>query len=290
MKDADEIRRIVREHYGARAKQQLGSCCDPASAESSCCAPQAAEPLACCEPQADEEGSCCGPSVASEVTTHADRLYDEEELEGLPESITNVALGCGNPAALAELKPGDVVIDLGSGGGIDCFLAAAQVGHEGKVIGIDMTPEMVWLARENAGKIGVSNVEFRLGEMEHMPVESSFADVIISNCVINLSPDKDAVFKEAWRVLKPGGKLCVSDIVLRGELPQEIRENADHWAGCIAGAIHLEEYIGKIQAAGFAQVSVEDKGTQARKNTTPREQPEWFTSIASVRVSALKPL
>jgi len=270
-KDADEIRKIVRERYGARARQEL----------TSCCAPQAGE------------ASYCGPSATTEKTTPtkvgAERLYSKEELEGLPESVSDVALGCGNPVALAELKPGEVVVDLGSGGGIDCFLAAARVGPQGKVIGIDMTPEMVWLARENAGKIGASNVEFRLGEMEHMPVENGSADVIISNCVINLSPDKDAVFNEAWRVLKPGGRLCVSDIILKGELPPEIKESLDQWAGCIAGAIQIEEYVDKIRAAGFTQVSVEDKRTQGRKNTTPSDQSEWRRNIASVRVLAIKP-
>lgn len=269
-KDDDEIRRIVREHYGARAMQQLTS---------SCCTPQTGG------------ASCCGPSAAApEKAAHAERLYSKEELEGLPESVSDVALGCGNPVALAELKPGEVVVDLGSGGGIDCFLAAARVGPQGKVIGIDMTPEMVWLARENAGKIEASNVEFRLGEMEHMPLDSRSADVIISNCVINLSPDKDAVFHEAWRVLKPGGRLCVSDIVLKGELPSEIRENLEQWAGCIAGAIQLEEYVGKIRTAGFAQVKVDGQSIAALMSTTQKAQSEWWNNVASVRVTALKPL
>ena len=266
-KDADEIRRVVRERYGALAMQQLSSCC---------------EPQTCGE-------SCCGPSATSEQTKYAERLYSKEELEGLPENVSDIALGCGNPVALAELKPGEVVVDLGSGGGIDCFLAAAHVGPQGRVIGIDMTPEMVWLARENAGKLGASNVEFRLGEMEHMPVESGSADVIISNCVINLSPDKDAVFQEAWRVLKPGGRLCVSDIVLKGELPPEIKENLDQWAGCIAGAIRLEDYVRKIRAAGFAQVDVHDPTMEALATIPQKERSEWWDDIASVRVTALKP-
>ena len=268
-KDADEIRRVVRERYGARAKQQLASCCAPQT----------------------EGASCCGPSAtASEKAAYAERLYSKEELEGLPESISDIALGCGNPVALAELKPGEVVVDLGSGGGIDCFLAAARVGPQGKVIGIDMTPEMIWLARENAIKMGASNVEFRLGEMEHLPVDSCSADIIISNCVINLSPDKAAVFKEAWRVLKPGGRICVSDIVLNGELPPEIKEDLDQWAACIAGAIHLEEYVDKIEAAAFTQVNVHDQATQARDSSTRKERPEWWNRIASVRVTAMKPL
>ena len=266
-KDADEIRKIVRERYGARARQELASCC----------APQAGE------------ASCCGPSATAEKTTYAERLYSKEELEDLPESVSDVALGCGNPVALAELKPGEVVVDLGSGGGIDCFLAAARVGPQGKVIGIDMTPEMVWLARENAGKIGASNVEFRLGEMEHMPLENGSADVIISNCVINLCPDKDAVFKEAWRVLKPGGRLCVSDIILKGELPSEIKESLDQWAGCIAGAIQLEDYLGKIRAAGFAHVKVDGQQIAALMSAPQEAQSEWWHNIASVKVTGLKP-
>ncbi len=264
-KDADEIRRIVRERYGARARQELTSCCAP---------------------QGGGE-SCCGPSATSELTSYAERLYGKEELEGLPESVSDMALGCGNPVALAELEPGEVVVDLGSGGGIDCFLASARVGLQGRVIGIDMTPEMIWLARENADKIGASNVEFRLGEMEHMPVESGSADVIISNCVINLSPDKDAVFKEAWRVLKPGGRLCVSDIVLKGELPPEIKGSLDHWAGCVAGAIQIEEYVGKIRAAGFARVDLQDQAVEANDAAT---RAEWWNNIDSVRITALKPL
>jgi SAM-dependent methyltransferase len=268
-KDADEIRRIVRERYGARARQELASCCAPQTGEA----------------------NCCGPSTAaSEKATHAESLYSREELAVLPESVSDMALGCGNPVALAELKPGEVVVDLGSGGGIDCFLASARVGPQGRVIGIDMTPEMIWLARENATKMEASNVEFRLGEMEHIPVDSCSADIIISNCVINLSPDKDAVFNEAWRVLKPGGRICVSDIVLKGELPPDVKENLDQWAACIAGAIHLEEYVGKIKAAAFTQVNVQDRATQARDSSTRKERPEWWNVIASVRLTAFKPL
>jgi ubiquinone/menaquinone biosynthesis C-methylase UbiE len=165
-------------------------------------------------------------------------------------------LGCGNPIAIAELEPGEVVLDLGSGGGIDCFLAAKQVGREGWVIGLDMTPDMIKLARRNAKKVGVANVDFRYGEMEDIPLADESVDVIISNCVINLSPDKDAVFREAYRVLRPGGRLSVSDMVVDGDLPQAIRDSLNAWAGCIAGALDESVYLKKMRAAGFENVEV----------------------------------
>jgi len=174
----------------------------------------------------------------------------------LPDSVTEASLGCGNPLAIAGLQPGEVVLDLGSGGGIDCFLAAKRVGPEGRVIGLDMTPDMIKLARRNAKKIGATNVDFRYGKMEDMPLPDGSVDVIISNCVINLSPDKDAVFQEAYRVLRPGGRLSVSDVVVDGELPPSIRERLDAWAGCIAGALDETVYLEKIGAAGFERVEV----------------------------------
>jgi SAM-dependent methyltransferase len=170
--------------------------------------------------------------------------------------VTGVSLGCGNPAAIGELQPGEVVLDLGSGGGIDCFLAARQVGPQGRVIGLDMTPEMIKLARRNAREVGATNVDFRYGEMEEIPLPDASVDVIISNCVINLSPDKDAVFREAYRVLRPGGRISVSDIVLDGELPAGIRERLDAWAACVAGALQEADYLAKIGAAGFERVEV----------------------------------
>jgi SAM-dependent methyltransferase len=165
-------------------------------------------------------------------------------------------LGCGNPLAIAGLQPGEVVLDLGSGGGIDCFLAAKQVGPEGRVIGLDMTPDMIRLARRNAKKMGARDVDFRFGEMEDMPLADQSVDVIISNCVINLSPDKDAVLAEAYRVLRSGGRLCVSDIVVDRDLPRSMRSSLDAWAGCIAGALDEPLYLGKIRAAGFEEVEV----------------------------------
>jgi SAM-dependent methyltransferase len=170
--------------------------------------------------------------------------------------VTEASLGCGNPIAIASLRPGEVVLDLGSGGGIDCFLAARKVGPAGRVIGLDMTPDMIKLAQRNAKKIGATNVEFRLGEMEDMPLPDRSVDAIISNCVINLSPDKDAVFQEAYRVLRPGGRMSVSDIVIQGELPQPVRERLDAWAACVAGALDEAVYLDKMRLAGFEDVDV----------------------------------
>lgn len=170
--------------------------------------------------------------------------------------MTMAAAGCGNPTAIAALKPGEAVLDLGSGGGIDCFLAAQQVGPSGRVIGVDMTPEMVSLARQNALGTGATNVEFRLGEMEHLPVESGTVDVVISNCVINLSPDKATVFAEALRVLKPGGRFSVSDIVLVGTLPEGMRQNLELWGSCIPGALEKDVFLRDLATAGFVEVEV----------------------------------
>jgi len=188
--------------------------------------------------------------------TNAMRLYSAQEIADLPESVTDMAMGCGNPTAIAELRPGEVVLDLGSGGGIDCFLAARRVGPQGRVIGLDMTPEMIKLARQNAKKVGATNVEFRYGEMEDMPIPDESVDVIISNCVINLSPDKDKVFSEAYRVLRPGGRLAVSDIVTYGPLPEVVRSNLEAWAGCVAGALDETVYLDKMRQVGFTQVEV----------------------------------
>jgi len=239
-KDAEEIKKYVRKRYGGLARQQMQS-----GGKTSCCGPRT---------------SCCGPGTTASVTpSRAEALYGRETIQELPESVTGLALGCGDPTALADLKPGEVVLDLGSGGGIDCFIAARKVGAKGRVIGLDMTPDMLSLARENAKKLGMANVEFRLGEMEHMPVESNSVDIILSNCVINLSPDKDAVFCEAFRVLKPGGRLCVSDIVLLGELPEEVKGSLEDWAHCVAGALRKDDYMDKMRAAGFAEVKAESK-------------------------------
>ena len=229
----ERIKKVVREGYAEIAKRE-NSCCGPAS-------------------------SCCGsPDVSQDISTKIG--YSEQELNAVPEG-SNLGLGCGNPVALASLKEGDAVLDLGSGAGFDCFLAANKVGREGKVIGVDMTPEMIDKARENAIKANYENVEFRLGEIENIPAADNSVDVIISNCVINLSPDKRRVFEEAFRVLKPGGRLMVSDIVLMKELPDFIRNSIEAYIGCISGAIMKKEYIGAIREAGFREVKVIDEAS-----------------------------
>ncbi len=202
--------------------------------------------------------SCCGGSATTgcedPITSN---LYGDAEKAGLPGEAVAASLGCGNPTALAELKPGETVLDLGSGGGIDVLLSARRVGPAGKAYGLDMTDEMLALARENQAKAGVENVEFLKGEIENVPLPDNTVDVIISNCVINLSGDKDQVLREAFRVLKPGGRLAVSDVVVRGEVPEEIRRSVELWVGCVAGALEEGEYRSKLAAAGFEEIGVE---------------------------------
>ena len=228
--------------------------------------------------------------------------YSAEELQAIPEEA-RMGLGCGNPTAMASLKEGEVVLDLGAGGGIDCFLASVAVGKAGKVIGVDMTPEMLQRARDNARKGGYDNVEFRLGEIENLPVADSTVDAIISNCVINLSPDKEKVFQEAFRVLKPGGRLMVSDMVLVSELPDSIKNSAAAYIGCLAGAIMKDKYIDAIKAAGFKQVNIisetssptdyapKDHTAQALANDsgiTQADLEKLGSSIRSLQVHAIK--
>jgi SAM-dependent methyltransferase len=224
-----EIKQAVRERYAGRATE-ADSCCPPAAA------------------------SCCGAPKVEEKLSKAVG-YSDEEMGAVPEGA-NLGLGCGNPTALASLKAGETVLDLGSGAGFDCFLAANKVGETGKVIGVDMTPEMLDKARRNAAADNYTNVEFRLGEIENIPSADNSVDVIISNCVINLSTDKPAVFREAHRVLNPGGRLMVSDIVLLGELPDFIKESMDAYAGCVSGAMLREDYLDAIRGAGFVDVEV----------------------------------
>ncbi len=253
---ASTIKEQVRQRYGNIAgKVQKG-------VTASCCSPAA---------------NCCSPGGASSEIELFDNLYSLQDTAGLPETVTEASLGCGNPTAIASLQPGETVLDLGSGGGIDCFIAARQVSPTGHVIGLDMTPEMIRLANENKAKIGASNVEFRLGEIERMPVGDTSVDVIISNCVINLSPDKDAVFAEAFRVLKPGGRLAVSDIVTHGDLPDPVRSNVEAWVACVAGALGEEEYLQKIRDAGFTDVRVEARGVYGA------EQLEEYKLNAALR-------
>jgi len=226
-----DIRETVKERYGQAALRvsagKTGSCC--------------------------ETSSCCGTD-ADPISAN---LYEESQKGLIPEEAVLASLGCGNPTALAELHPGETVLDLGSGGGIDVLLSARRVGPTGKVYGLDMTDEMLALARENQRRSGLENVAFLKGEIESIPLPDNSVDVIISNCVINLSADKDQVLREAFRVLKPGGRLAVSDVVTRGEVPDAVRKDMLLWVGCIAGALQDEEYIAKLAQAGFESVDIE---------------------------------
>jgi len=208
-----------------------------------------------------QERSCCSPSetAISSGKQLAKAVGYSEDIELMPESVTESFAGCGNPVALASLKKGEIVLDLGAGAGLDALLAAKKVGKAGKVVGLDMTPEMIQKAKKNAEKLGVKNVEFRTGDIEDMPIEDESIDVVISNCVINLAPDKNKVFKESYRVLKPGGRMIISDIVTEGELPKKVRDDVEAWAGCIAGALPEKEYIQSIKRAGFVDVNIVSK-------------------------------
>jgi arsenite methyltransferase len=237
-KNEIDIRSAVRNRYGLIAEKSIRG------GKENCCNNQ-------------PHSSCCGSSdIDANQINMISTLYDDPDVDELPSDVTDISLGCGDPVTLASLQSGQTVLDLGSGGGIDCFLAAKKVGPTGKVIGVDMTAAMIEKARKNKDKIGAENVEFRLGEIENLPVGDGIVDVIISNCVINLSPDKPQVFKEAFRVLKPGGKLAVSDIVTDGPLPDAIRESLNAWADCIAGALDISEYIKAIESAGFVNVEI----------------------------------
>jgi SAM-dependent methyltransferase len=200
--------------------------------------------------------SCCGAAQSGCADPVTSNLYEISETAGLPREALAASLGCGNPTALAELRPGETVLDLGSGGGIDVLLSAKRVGPSGKVYGLDMTDEMLALARENQRKAGATNVEFLKGDLEDIPLPEASVDVIISNCVINLSPDKDRALREAFRVLRPGGRFAVSDIVVRGEVPESIRKSVELWIGCVAGAMEESEYRVRLSAAGFADIEI----------------------------------
>ncbi len=274
--EEENVKKIVREGYAKIAKK-----------DNSCCA------------QADTP--CCMPETREEVSRRIG--YSTSEIESVPEGA-NLGLGCGNPVALASLKEGETVLDLGSGGGFDCFLAANRVGKKGKVIGVDMTPEMIDKARENARKSAYRNVEFRLGEIENLPVADDTADVVISNCVINLSPDKKRVFEEAFRVLKSTGRLMVSDIVLLKELPKIVKENVRAYVGCVAGAEMKDKYLQMIKEAGFEKVKIVEETPfaveymindpaakaviKASKLSTEKVK-EIANTVASIKVFGTKP-
>jgi arsenite methyltransferase len=250
-----DIKDVVKEKYGEAALRV-------SSGGSSCCGAT--------------RGSGCGDPITS-------NLYDALQVGQIPEEALLASLGCGNPTALAKLNPGEVVLDLGSGGGIDVLLSAKRVGTTGKAYGLDMTDEMLALAKENKRKAGVENVEFLKGEIEHIPLPDNSVDVIISNCVINLSADKDAVLREAFRVLKPGGRFAVSDVVTRGEMLPEIRQNVLLWVGCVAGALEENEYRNKLASAGFEQIDLEP--TRIYRIEDARE----FLSGQNIDVAAIAP-
>ena len=247
---AEEIKRAVLGRYSAHARRRLA---DLEETGTSCCGPA--------QPQVSETSSCdCSPAPSAEADLNlAGSLYSVEETGELPEDVLT-SLGCGNPTAIAGLREGEAVLDLGSGGGLDCFLAAKKVGPSGRVVGLDMSADMIQLARRNARSVGAENVQFRLGEMEEMPFPDGSFDVIISNCVINLSPDKDAVLRECYRVLKLGGRLRVSDIVWTREPGEKERSDLASWTACVAGALTEADYASKLRAAGFREVRVEQKG------------------------------
>ena len=271
----EEIKKFVRDRYG-RAASQGSSCCGPAT-------------------------SCCGGRQTDVISKRIG--YTDQDLAVVPEGA-NLGLGCGNPLALASLREGEIVLDLGSGAGFDCFLAARQVGKSGKVIGVDMTPEMLDKARGNARTGDFTNVEFRLGEIENLPVADNQVDIVISNCVINLSPAKDKVFREAFRVLKPGGRLMVSDIVLKKDIPEEIRNSVAAYTACVAGAVRKEKYLDSIRSAGFQETDVLEETTYPIEigETDPNVKAivetlgskakarELADSISSVKVYARKPV
>lgn len=270
----EEIKKVVRENYSKIAKQ-ASSCCGPVS-------------------------SCCCSGSQESLSKHVG--YTDEDLKAVPEGA-NMGLGCGNPVAIASLKEGETVLDLGSGAGFDCFLAAKQVGSTGKVIGVDMTHGMIEKARENARKGNYENVEFRLGEIENLPVADSYVDVIISNCVINLSPNKERVFQEAYRILKPGGRLMVSDIVLLKELSEPVKNSVEAYVGCLVGAIMKDHYIAAIETAGFQEAAIIEETTfpvelvmddligpavSKGLSLSSEEIAEATSSISSIRVSGTK--
>jgi SAM-dependent methyltransferase len=262
--EEERIKEAVSRAYGAAARR-LGE----GRSRASCCS------------TSQTEGGCCGPLDASiDASAAVTGIYSAEELSDLPESVIDAQMGCGNPVAIAALRPGEAVLDLGSGGGIDCFLAARKVGPEGRVIGLDMTPGMIKLARRNAKRIGATNVEFRYGEIEEIPLPDDSIDVVLSNCVINLSPDKDGVFREVYRVLRPGGRMIISDIVTEGNLPESIRGSLAAWAGCVAGALEESDYLGRIHAAGFGGVEV-----LSRDYVRIGEAPGW-ESVRTALVEA----
>ena len=292
--DSAEIHRLVQQQYGQRAQRviRLTDVTPPASVGNGvdCGAPdcgrgacggddcgQDAPASGCGDADAAAGAVCCGPVD----TDRAMSLYNDAQLRGLPVEAMAASAGCGNPTALADLRPGETVLDLGSGGGIDCFIAAEQVGDSGRVFGLDMTPEMLALANSNRDRMGLHNVEFIKGQLEDIPLPDASVDVVISNCVICLSPDKDAVFREAYRVLTPGGRLHVSDMLaLSADGPRVV--DPQSWAACVGGAEYRETYLARMAAAGFTDIATNEEAMQYDQDAAP-------LNVASVKVSASKP-
>lgn len=278
-----EIRDAVRQRYKQIAKAETAT--TGKSQARSCCRPSNA--IAKAMPAA----SCCGgPEVTTEQMSTV-MGYSKEDIASVIEGA-NLGLGCGNPLALASLKPGETVVDLGSGGGFDCFLAAKQVGESGRVIGVDMTPEMISKARKNAKQMRARNVEFRLGEIEHLPVADSSADLIMSNCVINLSPDKRQVYREAYRILKPGGRLSISDVLATTALPANIRNNLALVAVCVGGAATFDETNKMLTDAGFQNIKINahDNSRDLTKSWDPAKSKNALDYVVSVYIEAVKPV
>ncbi|MDP6814865.1 MAG: arsenite methyltransferase [Alphaproteobacteria bacterium] len=261
---ADDIRNAVRENYAAVARTNSG-----------------------CLPSEGDSG-CCGTGVSRSESRSLGVGYSETEMAAVPED-SNMGLGCGNPTAIAGLKVGQTVVDLGSGGGFDCFLAARQVGPSGRVIGVDMTPDMIDKARRNADKVEADNVEFRLGEIEHLPVADNSVDVIISNCVINLSPDKAAVYRDAFRVLRSGGRLVISDVVARVQPPEELANDLRMISGCVGGAATVAEITGWLEAEGYGDISVSFKEEVAEAIDTWVPGRKLSDYVGSATIEAGKP-
>ena len=279
------IHEVVREHYAERIRSATLS---QSKGNASCC-----EPLRHSSQSQDGASDCCSAESS---------LYPADLLATLPGGESAISYGCGDPITLASLQPGQTVLDLGSGAGLDCFFAAKKVGEKGHVIGVDMTPEMIERARFSAKRLNLINVEFRQGYLEDLPVDSNTVDVIISNCVINLSPDKSKVFGEAFRVLKPGGKLAVSDIVTDGPLPESIKQSLSAWAGCVAGAVEADDYIGMMKVVGFTDVTITpvffdketvdsaiaDLGDSIELKTISRN--DVYKAVYSAKIMAYKPV
>ena len=281
-----DIRQAVQEHYGQRARRVIEltdvtpdgvGCGAENCGHGNCGADECGHDATACGCASAEGAACCSPADTERAMT----LYNEAQLQGLPVEAMAASAGCGNPTALAELRPGETVLDLGSGGGIDCFIAAEQVGESGRVFGLDMTPDMLDLANANKDRMGVSNVEFIKGHLEEIPLPDASINVVISNCVICLSPDKDAVFQEAFRVLTPGGRLHVSDMLALSQDGPALNDS-QAWASCIAGAEYRDTYLARMVAAGFTDIQTIDEAIRCDDDDVP-------LNVASVKVSARKP-